>query len=876
MVAGKGVLHSVAVLLSLGLETVLGGRLIPRDNQTYAPLQSVTDIATSTPSLAGAVPPPIGPIKKPPPIPTISTVAVTASSGDTFTLNAGTTDGVGTFGTLQSATESATATPSLAGAVPPPIGPVKLTQSAATVQSASFDLGQTDPQTDAGGNSDATTPALVVSSSDLRATASGSSQTEYPYPPEVGMSGLSLTTDTNAPTRTVTPTRNSISPNSGSVIKPPPIDTWVPTPPVIPPPILPTLSVSLPTVGGGGVTYGPGNGGSTATATAPLATKAPPAFGPPPKFTTVQITASSSDSFDFGYGTDTTDTTATITSSSTDPLWLSTRTATTGGNQTTSRGWNATTLSTSTYPNASSWTMTVSSPPDTSVSYCQASDLTSLLPTAVTSWSIVYTSTITWYGNPSDYTEPYPPITTPTIATPAATTTSCVWPKSPGRLTISVCSATGTGSKYVTCSVTTSTATIGFGSQTSTIAGVPYPFSPTPTVVFLTTDKNPTVVYSTIQTPNYGVSAEPITRDQHNSAQDSPSATTSPPPGYGSQGNQGNSQGAASDGGSGGQGQHTTPNGPVTVAVQPSAVVINGNTISDNPTAPTQIVVVSGQTFTIDPTKVVGAGATVDRPSVTGGIFVPTPTTTTLGGLPVTVSSSIAVIAGSSFTINPSTPTTVMVSGQTVVIGPSGVTISSQTLSLTTLPSPTEIVVAGGDLVTAIGQSVVVIQGTTITYSSFSSSPSSTVIDGDTVVYGPGGVTVHGTTLGGTTAKSTETAFAIVGGATITEIGPSVVVISGTSYTVGPSAPGGTQQTTITVGGETITIGPSGVAISTSITFAYPFGPTTTITPSAGDTASAGTAGTATATKDAATQSRPGLDNMILAILSVVLSIIFL
>ncbi|SPQ20082.1 e1b74fc8-28a3-4259-8b01-2a91233133b2 [Thermothielavioides terrestris] len=431
-------------------------------------------------------------------------------------------------------------------------------------------------------------------------------------------------------------------------------------------------------------------------------------------------------------------------------------------------------LTSTTYGNQ---TITVS--PSVSVSYCTDSAV------ATTFWSVVYTSTVTWYGNPTDYKPPYPPITIP------APSASCIVPVDPPRFTISICASTGTDSKYRTCDAATTTMSFNFGIQTASV----------PPVVFLTTDKNPAVVYSTINTPNYGVSQDPKTRDNHMS-----------------------------------------PSGPgaaISTAAYNSQNAAQGQT---------QVVIVAGQTFTIDPTRVVGAGATIDRPSATGGPYVPVPTSTDFGSVPVVVSSSVAVIGGSSFTLGP-TPTTAIVSGQTFTIGASTIAAAGRTLPLPTSPSPTEVVVAGGDLITAIGSSVVVIHGTTLTYQL--TGPATTLtVDGDAITLGPGGITAAhgGVTLGGPHAASPhDTEYALVGGATITKVGASVVVIQNVTYTVGP----GTGTTTTVVGGESVTIAPSGVQVGSTLSLGYPFGATTVITPGAG----AGGAAGPTATGAAAAQA---------------------
>lgn len=461
-----------------------------------------------------------------------------------------------------------------------------------------------------------------------------------------------------------------------------------------------------------------------------------------------------------------------------------------------------------------------------------------------TTYSVVYTSTLTWFGNPEDYTPLYPPIETP----PAP---NCRVSGEPARMTATTyefCSTTGTGTKFVTCLLTTSS-WIYSGNKPATTEAYMAPGYASDKVTVVTTDKNPAVVYPTKRAPNYGVTSAPRTQDTHLPVTTPVENNT--PPGY-NQGNDNDADGPANPAPVR-EPPATLP--PVTVGVKPSAVVINDHTISDLPSGQSQVVIVAGVTFTINPSQVIGGGSTIDRNSITGGGPAPTPTSTQIGNIDVIVSSSVAVVGGSSFTLG-STTTTAVVSGTTVVIQPSAVVVGSQTVSVPTVPRPTEVVVAGGDLITAIGQSVAVIKSTTITYGL--AGTSTTVIDNDTITFGPGGVTVHGTTLGGTSAKPGATDFAVAGGATITKIGASVVVVGGSTYTVGP----GSGSTTTVVGGETITIGPNGVKVST-LTLPWPFGPTTVITPKATPTQPSATA--AEASEDAAPGLRPDGNGFLVA-----------
>ncbi|KAI1491467.1 hypothetical protein F5X96DRAFT_631354 [Biscogniauxia mediterranea] len=464
----------------------------------------------------------------------------------------------------------------------------------------------------------------------------------------------------------------------------------------------------------------------------------------------------------------------------------------------------------------------------------------------VTSYSITYTSTTTWTGDPADYTPPFPTISTPEACTPPKASPT-------GRLTVSVCDGTGK-----TCTPLHSTGDPTGGESTYSGAAAP---TETQTVIFVTTDKNPAVVFSSATPPDYG-GPSAYSPDSHGTASgrrpiatpnygggvttpwDQPpaktaAATTTPPsPGKGLQGTS-----------------------PMTVVVQPGEVVLNHETFADSPERASSTTVVVGDgsdVFVIDPSRVIGAGATITRPPPPppprgggggGGsvVLVHTPTiTTTIGGLRVVYGSSAATIDGTAFTVGP-TPTPVVVGGQPITIGPGGsIVFPSQTLALASLaaaaeaPGATEVAVLGGELITALGSDRVVIEGATVTYGTASTRTLTSVVKGETVFVGPSGVVVRAKTLGGAAAAPGATAYEMVGGATVTRLGSTAVVIEGSTYRVGGGSGGGTatektateagaeiggaeQAVTsvvvvvIVVGGETITVGGpgGGVAVST-------------------------------------------------------------
>jgi hypothetical protein len=360
-----------------------------------------------------------------------------------------------------------------------------------------------------------------------------------------------------------------------------------------------------------------------------------------------------------------------------------------------------------------------------------------------------------------------------------------------------------------------------------------------PTLVFWTTDKNPAVVFSSSSPPDYGGTASTLPVG-HNTADGDGDAAASTPE-FGMLTSTDNASPTTTAAGK------TQAPSVVTVIIQSSQIVINGQTITDNPQSKTSTVVVGTDTFVVDPTQVVGAGATIVRPVDIGGVFVSTPTTTTVGGLQVVLGPSVARIDGTVFTIG-TTATTAVIKGQTITVGPSGIAFASQTITPIQQSAPTEVAVLGGELITAIGSSEVVIEGSTITYGPGSSTITQ-VVNGDTIIIGPSGVVVHNLTLGGSTAAPTATTYEIVGGATITELGSTAVVVGGTTILIGS---GLTSQLTTVVGGATLTIGSGGVSIST-----YTFSPYATTT---GSTPGATSAIASATSKDAGPAVRPNWD----------------
>ncbi|PKS09048.1 hypothetical protein jhhlp_003661 [Lomentospora prolificans] len=452
---------------------------------------------------------------------------------------------------------------------------------------------------------------------------------------------------------------------------------------------------------------------------------------------------------------------------------------------------------------------------------------TSLGPGEVkTVFSIIYTETVTWTGDPSDYTPPHPTMDVPTYCDSDRGSQTTAPPEAPsGNAT----STRDDSQWHTACLTETNGTTICYtepyfnpsfifssrpksADATTAPVDVTQPFfgAPdkelAPTSTFFVTSKNPSVVFPPSKTPDYGAGNDGGSNggngggNNHNPVDNTPS----PKPPYESM-------------------LVTDPERKgVTITAEPTRIIINDKTLSNlNPTATTRVTVGNG-IYEINPSQIIQLGGkTIDR-GVGRGLQVAAPTSAVLDGLPVTVSGGSVVIGGYTYTIG-ATPETRVVLGRTVVIGPTGISFRNTDASITyegKVPEQTGVIVAGGELMTAIGKSVVVLVQTTITYGA-SIAPQTETIDDDTVVIGPSDVVVHGTAVGGDRLGPSQTKYDIVGGATLTQVGASRVVIKDTTYTVGP----GTGTTTTFVGGENVTIAPDGITVAT-LTIPYPFGPT--------------------------------------------------
>lgn len=270
----------------------------------------------------------------------------------------------------------------------------------------------------------------------------------------------------------------------------------------------------------------------------------------------------------------------------------------------------------------------------------------------------------------------------------------------------------------------------------------------------------------------------------------------------------------------------TTTISGISVIISSTQVVVGSQTVGNlgsggNGPSSTEITQ-NGQTFTVNPSQVIGPGVTLTRPSPNGGVFVPTPqaTPTVIAGISVQLAPSSVIIGGNTFSIGPGvSEQTTVVNGQTVVIGPQGLVFAQTTVAPPVLA--TNVVILDADVISAIGNSEAVIGGSTFFYGP-SSTPETDTFNGEVITIGPSGISYGSSVLGG--ISNTGTQLGIAGGISVTELGSNIAIISGTTFIVGPGA----ISTTAVINGKTISAGENGLGVG-GTTLSYPFNPATQV-----------------------------------------------
>jgi hypothetical protein len=234
--------------------------------------------------------------------------------------------------------------------------------------------------------------------------------------------------------------------------------------------------------------------------------------------------------------------------------------------------------------------------------------------------------------------------------------------------------------------------------------------------------------------------------------------------------------------------------------------IISGTTFTVGPGATSTFAVINGETISAGPSAIIGASTTLTYPLIN-----PTHTVSNEGITFTEIGSGLAVLDGTTFTFGPgAAPTSHFHNGQTISIGGDGIGFASTTFTGMPQTPSTQAVTAGGITFSEIGSTLAVIDGTTFNFGP-SAKPTSLTINGQSISIGPGGIGFASTTFTGITQTPTTQAIT-AGGITFSEVGSTLAIIDGTTFTFGLGA----QPTSHTFDGQTISIGPQGIGFATT------------------------------------------------------------
>ncbi|EMR86868.1 hypothetical protein ACHAPC_002353 [Botrytis cinerea] len=236
----------------------------------------------------------------------------------------------------------------------------------------------------------------------------------------------------------------------------------------------------------------------------------------------------------------------------------------------------------------------------------------------------------------------------------------------------------------------------------------------------------------------------------------------------------------------------------ISVKLGPSIAVVNGQSYSIGSEAPQVVTVINTQTITIGIAGVGFAHTTL------APLLVEPTNHLIIGGEPISVGSSLAYIGSSIFTYGSGLPIqTEVFNGQTILIYPTGVVFAQTTLGGNSRTG-NQIGIVGGLSVTEVGSSIAIISNITFTIGP-DATPTKTVISGESISADQNGLVLAGTIL--TNPLILATHPVTMSDITFTQIGSSLAVIDGTTFTFGPGA----SPTSHTFTQHTIKVGSNGI-----------------------------------------------------------------
>ncbi|MCJ1390707.1 hypothetical protein MMC18_003568 [Xylographa bjoerkii] len=189
----------------------------------------------------------------------------------------------------------------------------------------------------------------------------------------------------------------------------------------------------------------------------------------------------------------------------------------------------------------------------------------------------------------------------------------------------------------------------------------------------------------------------------------------------------------------------------LSIVLAASSAIIGSETYIFTPNEAPLTTSTAGQVITIGPSGIVFPSTTLLPVPQATAPLVPAPTFSilTAGGLTFALNPTLAIISGTTLTIGPSaTPTTVTINGETITAGSNGLIFPSTTIPPPSAPLPTTMfsAISVDGMLVSVAPGEVYISGTEYAIGQ-GATATTVVVGGETVVAGPNGVVMAGTTI---------------------------------------------------------------------------------------------------------------------------------
>ncbi|MCJ1291134.1 hypothetical protein MMC34_002677 [Xylographa carneopallida] len=225
----------------------------------------------------------------------------------------------------------------------------------------------------------------------------------------------------------------------------------------------------------------------------------------------------------------------------------------------------------------------------------------------------------------------------------------------------------------------------------------------------------------------------------------------------------------------------TTTIADLPLTLYASSAVLGAETYVFAPGTPPLTTTIGGQVLTLNPSGIVFPSTTLFP------LPLPAPTispqATALPALsPLLLNPTLALLAGVTIPIGPNAPlTTLTLDGQPLTAGPGGLILPSTTILPPEAPLPTTFLsaVSVDGLVLSLAPGKVLVSGTEYAVGSSATATETLLVGGQTLVVGPGGVVMAGTTVAAPTRTGRGSGGGDVLGRAIRQVGVDLRVAGG-------------------------------------------------------------------------------------------------